>query len=197
MAKKDRADQDNGSKLQWFFFVVIIPIVFAITLALIVFTLMGVNVFEQAEKYANKVPGLSQVVNTEAEEEQTREKDRLQAKIANNEAQIEELEGTVASKEAKIDELKQQIVKLEADLRTATEAGEEDKEKDQRVTELAVSFEEMKPEEAATIIESMNQSLAVQVLEKVTSEERGEILGKMNPETAAGIASLILDSSSE
>ena len=49
MAKKI-TDKQQGSKLQWFFFVIIIPIVFAITLAWIVLTLLGVNVTEQAGK---------------------------------------------------------------------------------------------------------------------------------------------------
>ncbi|RDY72156.1 MgtE protein, partial [Halobacillus trueperi] len=59
--------------------------------------------------------------------------------------------------------------------------------------EMAQSFQVMDPEEAAPILENMNQNLAVQVLNDVASEERGEILGQMDPEAAANIASMLIE----
>lgn len=60
---------------------------------------------------------------------------------------------------------------------------------------MAASFQQMEPEEAAPIVENMSQDLAIQVLENVASEERGLIFGQMSPEAAAEIAGEIINSS--
>ncbi|KHE73295.1 magnesium transporter MgtE N-terminal domain-containing protein [Halobacillus sp. BBL2006] len=190
MAKKAKVKQEKGSKLQWFFFGIVIPTVFAATLALIVFTLLGINVFEQAEKYANQVPGLSKIVSTSVEKEEVVKEEQLQATIANGEAQIEQLQSEVESKQAVIQDMEQQIVQLEADLKASNESKTENKQ--DASENLAISFEEMDPEEAAPIVEEMDKALAVKMLAQVPDEERGEILGKMDPEIAAGIASSLM-----
>lgn len=194
MAKSEQAKREGGKKLQWFFFVVVIPIVFAITLALIITTLLGINVFQQAEKYANQVPGLSQLVSTEEEDAQKEETGQLEATIANNNAEIEQLEEQVQSKQSTIDDLQLQIESLEAELAATEEVDEEEQasETSETVTDLASSFQEMDSEQAAPIIENMTEGLAVEVLEQIASQERGEILGEMEPETAANLASSFL-----
>ncbi|MCA0969139.1 hypothetical protein LCM20_00885 [Halobacillus litoralis] len=189
MAKSEQAKQEGGSKLQWFIFVIVIPVGFAITLTLIIFTILGINVFEKAEEYANRVPGLSEVVTTEDEQAAADETSQLEATIANNNAQIEQLEQEVESKQSTIDELNMQIESLENELVSAQESEEQTSEK---VGELATSFQGMDAEEAAPIISNMSEALAVQVLEQISSEERGEILGAMEPETAANLASSFL-----
>lgn len=194
MAKDAHEKQEGGKKLQWFFFVIVIPFVFAITLALIIFTLLGFNVFEQAEKYASKLPVVSQVVSNEEEnpgEEQVDRTDQLQASLADRSAEIKQLQQEVDNKQTTIAELEEQIKELEVELAANSESGEAETNK---VTELAVSFQEMDPEEAAPIIGNMNETLAVQVLEEVPGEERGEILGQMEPEKAASLVSSFLGS---
>lgn len=193
MAKSEQAKQEGGKRVQWFFFVIVIPIVFAITLTLIIFTLLGINVFEQAEKYANQVPGLSQMVTTDDEKNQVDETSQLEATIANNNAQIEQLEQEVSSKDATIEDLNLQIENLEEELNATKENNEKTSEK---VSDLATSFQGMDADQAAPIISNMSEALAVQVLQQISSEERGEILGSMDPEVAANLASSFLGSQS-
>ncbi|TGB04805.1 MotE family protein [Halobacillus salinus] len=192
MAKSEQA-KHGGNKLQWFFFVIVIPVVFAITLALAIFTLLGINVFEQAEKYANQVPGLSQMVTTEDEKVIEGQTSELEATIANNNAQIEQLEQEVSGKDATIDDLNLQIEKLEKELESSKEAKEDTSE---QVSDLATSFQGMDAEQAAPILSNMSEALAIDVLQEISSEERGEILGAMDPEVAASLASSFLGSPS-
>ncbi|MFZ0371311.1 MAG: hypothetical protein WAM07_17055 [Halobacillus sp.] len=193
MAKKI-TDKQQGSKLQWFFFVIIIPIVFAITLAWIVLTLLGVNVTEQAGKYVSKVPGMSQSASTPEEENTKSNNKELQTSLDARNEEIELLEEELSAKQTEVDELKQKVVKLEADVKSAQE-GKEEKPENEKVMNMAASFQQMEPEEAAPILENMSQELAIQVLVNVASEERGLIFGQMSPEAAAGIAGEIINSS--
>ncbi|UOQ93222.1 hypothetical protein MUO14_23045 [Halobacillus shinanisalinarum] len=203
MAKKVNREQEKGSKRQWFFLVIVVPTLFALTLTLVVLTIMGVNVIEKAESYANQIPGLSSLVSTSEEKQSTRQTEQLEATLANHNAEISQLEQEVNDKQGTIEELNQQIEQLEADLDAevnaspAAEPKEEMSSEINMVKEMAVSFEEMDEEKAAPIIENMNQDLAVQVLIEVASSERGAILGAMTPESAAEIASSIANSSAD
>lgn len=170
---------------------VVLPLVFLITLAIIVLTLLGINVFEKAEQYARTIPGISQSASSEESNTNQAEQGRMEAVIANKDAEIEEMQMEINQKQSTIDELEQKILQLETDLEDTLNG--EDKDGDEKAMDVAESFQEMDAEEAALIMENMNQSMAVQVLTYVGSKERGEILGQMNPEVAAGIAAVLLE----
>ncbi|WP_176142517.1 MotE family protein [Halobacillus hunanensis] len=196
MANKMKHDQEKGSKLQWFFFVLVVPALFALTLTVVVLTIMGVNVVEKAESYANQIPGLSTFVSTADESQNTRQTEQFETVIAEHNEKIDQLQQQVEDKQLTIDELHQQIEQLETDLESALAASDEQQTEDSSagsdpMKEMAVSFEEMDEEKAAPIIENMDQDLAVQLLAEVASSQRGAILGAMTPEAAAKIASLL------
>ncbi|MYL48694.1 hypothetical protein GLV98_04330 [Halobacillus litoralis] len=190
MAKSGHT-QKNKKSFSKIFAAIFFPLIFLITLTLIVLTLSGVNVFEEAEKYTSRIPGMSTEASSESENSVASEVDRLKAVIANKEAEMEELQSKSDSKQNQINELEQQVVQLEADLEDAR--SEDDSNENSKTAEMAQSFQEMDPEAAAPILESMNENLAVQVLNDVASEERGEILGQMDAETAANIASILIE----
>ncbi|WP_181348755.1 MotE family protein [Thalassobacillus sp. CUG 92003] len=193
MAKSNPEEKKSG-KLQWFLVVILIPIMFLVTVTIVVLTLTGVNVFEEAEKYGSKIPGVSTLVSEDGQEEASVETEQLKATIANNNAEIEQLEEQVSSKDNTIEDLNQQLSEYEARLEKSEEAGEGDDTENppDKVSELASSFKDMDAEQAAQIIENLDEVIAVQVLENVPSTERGEILGAMDPELAASLTNAFL-----
>lgn len=62
-----------------------------------------------------------------------------------------------------------------------------------QVEEYASAYSEMKPAQAAKIIEAMtdNLELAAEILEAMDAEPRGKILGAMNPEVAAKLTKIM------
>ncbi len=66
-------------------------------------------------------------------------------------------------------------------------------EESQEIQELASTFSEMKPKEAAAVIESMsdNLDLAARILKVLNAEDRGAIMGKMDPEIAARLTKIL------
>ncbi|RWZ60491.1 hypothetical protein EQV77_04135 [Halobacillus fulvus] len=188
MARHDKTNRSVGSKVQWFFFVIVIPTIFAITLTLVILSAVGINVFEQAEKYAANIPGLSQVVSTEEEDAVADVNGQLQETIDTQNEELEVLRAEADSKQATIEEMEQKILVLEAELESAVS----EEEGPDPMSDLARSFQDMDPEQAAPIVSNMREDLAVQVLEEVPSAERGEILGEMDPEEAANLMTLLI-----
>ncbi|RDY72157.1 hypothetical protein DXT76_03430, partial [Halobacillus trueperi] len=87
---KSAYTQKNKKSFSKIIAAIFFPLIFLITLLLIVLTLSGVNVFEEAEKYASRIPGLSTPASSEGQNSEASEMDRLQAVIANKEAEMEE-----------------------------------------------------------------------------------------------------------
>ncbi|SFK26874.1 Flagellar motility protein MotE, a chaperone for MotC folding [Halobacillus dabanensis] len=192
MAKNKQAQKNKSNKFPKIFFAIFLPFIFLFTLALIVLTLLGFNVFEEAEKYASKIPGISQVTSSNEQESTKDEEARLQAIIANKDAELEDLQGEVDQKQSEVKELEQEVIQLETELQDFVN-GNENESMDEKSKELAQSFEGMDAEEAASIVENMDQSIAMQIMAQVASEERGEILGKMDPELAADLSVLLME----
>lgn len=66
-------------------------------------------------------------------------------------------------------------------------------EEDGQVQEYASAYSEMKPKEAAAIFEAMEDDLelAAKILNAMSADDRGKILGAMNPEVAARITKIM------
>ena len=67
--------EEKNSRLQSVLFVVIIPLLFAITVTLVVLTVAGVNVFDHLKSASSNIPGVANLVDpskkqTEADSKQ-------------------------------------------------------------------------------------------------------------------------------
>ncbi|MFG6118255.1 MotE family protein [Thalassobacillus sp. B23F22_16] len=189
MAKTYDEESKQTNKVQWFFFVIFIPALFAIALTWIVMTIAGINVGDWASKHAADVPVISSVFPTDDEKEQEELIGQLQHTLDEKEAKIQQLEQEKAGLNANIDELEHQVGDLEAKL---TKAEDTDEEQEAQVKQISSSFREVDPEQAAAIIKNLDQPVAVTVLVNLSANERGAILGEMEPKDAAKLTSLLL-----
>lgn len=66
-------------------------------------------------------------------------------------------------------------------------------EENEKVKEYAATYTQMKPKEAAKIFESMtdNLDLVAKILMSLNSQQRGEIMGQMDPEIAAKLTKIM------
>ena len=108
MAKTYDEESKQTNKVQWFFFVIFIPALFAIALTWIVMTIAGINVGDWASKHAADVPVISSVFPTDDEKEQEELIGQLQHTLDEKEAKIQQLEQEKAGLNANIDELEHQ-----------------------------------------------------------------------------------------
>ncbi|MBM7552748.1 MotE family protein [Thalassobacillus pellis] len=190
MAKSSYEDTKSTNKLLWFTFAVIIPVAFAILLAIIVMTIAGINVGDQVSKYTKNIPGISSIFSEEEKPaiEQSTGKSR---ELEQKEQVIMQLEETLSGKTAMVEDLEQQVKDLEAKLEAAKNTEEENKEESLQM--ISSSFKDIDPEEAAPIFAKLDKQIAVKVLGNMPPGERGAVFAAMEPELAAELTSLIIE----
>lgn len=193
MAEKLKNNQMKERSLGKILLAVLIPFIFLIVLAWTALTLTGVNVSKEIEKAAAHIPGLSMIASIDKTGTAEGESDRMEASLANKEAEINQLKQEVSEKEALMEEKDRQILQLEADLEQTSQPSAENEEQEDAVKDLALSFREMDAEDAAPILQEMKQDQAVLVLKEITSKERGDILGAMESTAAADIAVRLME----
>jgi flagellar protein FlbB len=194
--EKDETSEKSYSKLQWFLFVVLIPVLFAIALTLVIMTVAGVNVFDAAKKYGEKIPGISQLIPGEQKTSEQILKDRLieqKATVEEKTLQIKKLEQELENKQKEIDSLKKEIERLNAEMETKQQSTETEKEQEQKQTikDIIKMYESMSAKSAAQIITELSDNEAVTILSSLNSERAADILEKMDPANAAKYTSLL------
>jgi flagellar protein FlbB len=189
MSTRIKEEKKAANKLQWFFFVIVIPIIFSITLLLVILTIAGVDISKMAEKFGSNIPIISAFMDDDKESEK---KDDPNKQIANlkktmkdYEEQIAGLEADLKGKEQEIKKKQQQIEQLTNDESKQIDA---DNSRMEKVKALSKSYSEMDPEAAALIFNEMESNLAVDILSHMKAENRGNILGAMDPKKAAAIS---------
>ncbi|KGR80354.1 MotE family protein [Ureibacillus manganicus] len=180
---KNMDDVKSPNFFQKFFYLVLIPLLFAIAVLLVIASFTGTNVFEKAKELTENLPFVSSQEDAKVQEPINSEKIvELQAEIAEKEAQISQLQTQLEvangkNEEAKIlqEELEYEIQKLKNNQTAAQK----------EITEIITAFEKMSAKEAAPILVEMNLNEALKILMQLKPDKLSDILSKMNPQDAA------------
>ncbi|MBA2878693.1 flagellar motility protein MotE (MotC chaperone) [Anoxybacillus kamchatkensis] len=183
------------SKFQWFLFVVFIPLLFTISVVLLILTFSGINVFEQGKKYASQLPFVSQwIEGTEANEKKKLQEQivELKATIVEKEKRLTKANDALKEKEGEIDALKQEIARLKAEKEQAQEPTTPPTEQTNTSrVDVVKMYETMSPKKAAEIIPQMSDREAVDLLSQLKTDKVAAILEKMDAANAAKYTSLL------
>ncbi|MCT2534524.1 hypothetical protein NC661_16020 [Aquibacillus koreensis] len=179
----------KAGPFQWIV-VIIIPLIFALTLAIIILSFMGVNVIGKTKEFANHIPFLSNVVTTEEEKVEENKIELLENDIRTKDAEIDQLTAEVVTKDAEIDELNQEVTKITNQLKEL-ETGKQ--EKADALSEVTTAFKGMEPEAAAPIISNLDTEMAASIVKSLPTKEKAALLGALDPELAASITNLLLE----
>jgi len=192
------AETHRYGKLEWLFYIVVLPLLFTALLSGIILQFLGVDVTGKIASGAKQIPGVSYLFPAEeqaadalageAEEQQQQEmSDQMQALESEN----KQLEEDLTKKNAEIDRLKKQVDSLKKANEGGTAAGTtgaaaEPKAVDP-LTEQAKVYAEMSSSKAAAIMNELSASEAKRILDKMNSSQKASILEKMEPAIAAQI----------
>ncbi len=187
--EEERDDKKPGF-FQKFFMLFLIPLLFTVTIVLIVTYFTNTNVFQFANSMKEKIPFL----DTEKEEvlENTSVTEgrivTLQAELQEKEAQIEKLQTEIdASNETnnelliKQEQLQFEIEKLQRDQEAA-------KKEFQAIVAVYAS---MSAKEAAPILIELNDEQALRIMSNLKSDALSAIFAKMPPAEAARYTELL------
>lgn len=195
-----KQSKTKSNPILWFLFAIIVPLIVAITIIIIIFTVAGFNVMDWAKSTVNHIPVVSSVVKTDKEKSEQRTEETFTGEIAKKDKKIDELTTNVTDLETTIDQLKQDIIKLEnAEKTTNTikdkaDDGSEKKEKNSSLKSMIESFEEIDPEQSALILQDLEEETVIKILQRLPGEVRAEIFEELDPKKAAQYTKAYLDS---
>ncbi|GGI14220.1 MotE family protein [Gottfriedia solisilvae] len=196
-------NEKEYSAFQYFIFVFLIPILFTVTIAVIILNVAGVDVPKEARKIASHIPIIESYVKSESplsEDEKIKNKlakltetnKRAEEELKTLKSQSKEKDQHINSLRIEAEKLRQQIKDLE-ERNTATIDSEEEKKALSK--KLFTSYEEMSEKQAAQILQSVTDDEAFYILSNLKNEAVTEILANMDVKKAAKFTSMMTASS--
>lgn len=183
------------SKLQWFFFVVVIPFIFALIVYGVIMTFMGKSVVDQVKSVGSHVPFVSSLLDEEDKAKPSNkdkledEIERLTANINEQEQMVLELENKLLEKDDELIDAKETILKLEKQLENADEGEEPGSSSVKETAQMLLS---MSPKDAASIISEMQNNEVIPVLQEMKASDSGRIVAKLEPARASNLMKELL-----
>lgn len=197
MAQKvEEKENQEGNKFHAFLMVVAIPSLFAVVIALVALSILGINIFETAKDLGGKVPFISQYVKEESKpstEEFEKNIISLEAEIKDREAKMEQLQSKIDSKDTQLKRVELEKAQLQAQIEELTAIQEENK---RAFREIVKTYETMSAKSAAPIISNMETGEAVKILTNIKPESLAAIMEKLPADEAAKYTELLTNETS-
>ncbi len=190
------------SKIEWIFYIIILPIIFISILTVVVLWFLDYDVKGKMLMALNNIPVIEKLIDDEQFTDsdyvnKNLSKDELQfqvneLKITLNEKNqiINQNDSILTAKDEEINLLNEQIEALKIEL---SEKNISDKTREQEITDLAKVYENMNPKNAASIISYLSLEESALILKSMSIESKSSILEKMDQERAADISILLKD----
>lgn len=203
---EETVEDRKYGKLEWFFYIIFLPLLFTLILTGMLLSLLGYDVVNKALTIGNKIPVLEKYLpepSIEGEFEETPQP-RLEEQIARLNEEIAVLNEEIQRKQTEIETMKKeyesnddQVKKLNEEILSLQKQLEQERvseeERQLRMKELAKLYTTMSASKAAPIMESLSMEEAVLVLASMKPDERAGIVAKMNPQKAADLTILLKD----
>jgi flagellar protein FlbB len=191
MREENKTMEENKSGiLKKLFYFVIIPFLLILTIVLIISTVSGLNIFQEAAK----IPVIGSLFSskdmaTTSIEEYDQQINKLQAQLKNQEKKVEDLQSELEKKDQEIATLQEEKKNFETNQNNQAEPGNENtngqNETDTQWNEVIKTYEKMKPQSAANILAQMDETTALNIMTDLKEDTLARILEKMPVEKAA------------
>lgn len=193
MREENKTMEENKSGiLKKLFYFVIIPFLLILTIVLIISTVSGLNIFQEAAK----IPVIGSLFSskdmaTTSIEEYDQQINKLQAQLKNQEKKVEDLQSELEKKDQEIETLQEEKKNFETNQNNQAEPGNDNvnandqNETDTQWNEVIKTYEKMKPQSAANILAQMDETTALNIMTDLKEDTLARVLEKMPVEKAA------------
>ncbi|WP_144450963.1 MotE family protein [Halalkalibacter nanhaiisediminis] len=178
--------ENSHNKIQWFFLVIFIPIVFTIILITVILSLLGFNVIDKAKEFSSNIPIVTEYFSNDDKAVEEVDVVSLEQTISEQQAEVDQLQKEIERKDEEIARLGNEMTQLEQSQIVEAELANQAQ---QELDNIAKTYESMKPKNAANIISALPGEEALLHLSQVSIELRAEILEEMDSEQAASFMS--------
>jgi flagellar motility protein MotE (MotC chaperone) len=186
-------EEKKHSKLQVFFFVIFIPLIFTIMMAYVLLMLYGVDVNGKVKEAAKDLPFIStEEQKTQEVEEQNLQKSQdikqLETSLQEKKKKIHDMQDKLNQKDLEIENLQIQVQRLNEQV---AEADKKKEAEQMKLKEVVSVYEKMTPKKAALIFSELEEDKAMRLLSQFKPEQLAAILEKMEPSIAAKYTGLL------
>ncbi|MFE4893908.1 MotE family protein [Peribacillus butanolivorans] len=195
----DELIENKISKFQWFL-VIFIPLIFAVTVAMVVFSVAGVNVVEKAKEMSAKIPFAELIQKDEVKENSAKDTEKVSRKLAkleteieNKEKEIEKLEGIIDTRDKAVEKAKAEKQQLQSEVKQLRESQDGSKK---TFKDIIRTYETMAPKKSAPIITEMSDEDAVKILASMKADILAKVLEQMTTADAARLTKRLTEQSS-
>jgi len=210
MAKNVQTQEEKTkmNPILWFFFAIVIPLVVAIMITVIVLVIAGVDVAGWAKEKGSNIPLISSLLSDDEKGKGTQPANGLKINdsLKAKDKEISKLKDEISDLEGTVDDLEQQLIKQKNKETSDQNAQENVKSqtnntggsanaatssqmtaKNDPVKKIATSFKKMDAQQAALIVEGLSNNMAVDLMNELSTDARGQILGAMDAKKAAAL----------
>lgn len=195
----DELKENKISKFQWFL-VIFIPLIFAVTVAMVVFSVAGVNVVEKAKEMSAKIPFAELIQKDEVKENSAKDTEKVSRKLAkleteieNKEKEIEKLEGIIDTRDKAVEKAEAEKQRLQSEVKQLRESQDGSKK---AFKDIIRTYETMAPKKSAPIITEMSDEDAVKILASMKADTLAKVLEQMTTADAARLTKRLSEQSS-
>lgn len=194
MAKRQDNQNKKISLIQWLF-LIIIPLILAISIAFIILSILDLNPGAKVKELANQIPVINQIVTTEEEAAIERKENQLQNQITALKSDKSGLEADLSAQEVELNQLNQEIERLSHLLEQSLNDNESQVElESQDGLKIVIdTYQKMSAKSAAQILTNMKNADAIRILAELDEELRAAILSALDPESAANFTEQLLN----
>ncbi|WP_409294376.1 MotE family protein [Peribacillus sp. SCS-26] len=187
MDKELELEEKRQNRVQWFIFVILIPLIAASIFTIVILKAAGIDAGKAAKGLGEKIPGIKELVKEEKKPPAKRYETQiasLQDTLKKNEAKISQLESIIDSRDKVISSNEIEKQRLDQEIVELTKAKDENKK---AFKDIIQTYQNMSPGKAAPILSELDENEAVKILSNLSSETLAAILEKMEPAEAASL----------
>jgi flagellar motility protein MotE (MotC chaperone) len=184
-------EEKKGRPFQKFLLMVLIPLLILITIGLIIATVSGVNIFDKAKSFSEKIPivgSFSQKENAASIKNIEKNVNELQNQLKDRNDEITQLQDQLDNKNTELQKAKLDNGQLQQDIKDFNAAQKESK---RALKDIVSTYETMSPKKSAPIIAKMTDTDALKILTSVKPEVLAAIMENMDPTQAARFTELM------
>jgi flagellar motility protein MotE (MotC chaperone) len=180
------------SKLQWLFYIIIIPLFFTMFLVGMIFFFLGINVVDPALAVGQKVPGLSAILPEPKEKIDSDQSVEVieeslidtEQRLSQSEEEINRLEREIALKAEEIEGLLNQIEQFQSN---SEEKKLTEEERLTKLRELATIYGGMSTSKSAAVLENLTLREAALIMQQLNTTQQSAVMSKLEAPFAANL----------
>lgn len=190
--KRLEENEKRYGKLQFIFYIILVPGIFTIVLTAIIFTFLGYDVVEATKNLSKNIPFVSKLVTEDEEKSEPIDPaEKLHAteqELSSVQEELGELQSELQQKEMEIVKLEQMLLQQEQKEEEALENARLTEEaRTQKNRELAQLYGGMSAKRAAAILEKLTLHEAALILQEMDAQQHRAIMERFDPAFAANL----------